>query len=515
MRNVAKINTGGTTRVVRLKGGTAGGTPPMDGDPDPRPPIWVSNYGLAPNANSVVPPWAAEQEPQHVNPTANRITVVQPGDLPGTGTYKPAVPAMRVELRPWSLTNPGTNTPADGDVQNSSGYLANRAEVYGRVPTSLSGTPPEGWPDPVGSERWYRIPVLFPTDFVEATDAKWLSFTQFKGFRGGSPPLALEVKRSEVRLGGTKAAVNFGSLTKGVWQEIVVGMKLTNVAADGWVKVYQNGVLKVDLTNIATMDSYNGGADPIYLKQGIYRGWEWGVTHTLYLGPVTVGSTLASVYTRTTNTAEGTNATTLTTTNTGTNGNTPVSIISRGTGATSEFSTAQKAQGTSSFRFINTASQSNYLRWDTGITSDQAYFRTFVYMPTAWTNATEIFNLRNGAGTQAVTMIVSSAMRLSLVISSNQVFQATSGQAFVAGTWYMVEMGLNRNGGTDAPWAINCTRLDGTVLFASSGTAATATYDVSSLRIGKVSSSAEATDIYFDAITLELGKSTLEGLPVL
>ena len=41
-------------------------------------------------------------------------------------------------------------------------------------------------------------------------------------------------------------------------------------------------------TSVATMDVVNGAADPIYLKQGIYRSKVWACTHVLYFSPTRV-----------------------------------------------------------------------------------------------------------------------------------------------------------------------------------------------------------------------------------
>nr|WP_231134371.1 heparin lyase I family protein [Motilibacter deserti] len=204
---------------------------------------------------------------------------------------------MRVELRPYE----STAGRQDGDVTDTGGYLANRAEVYGRTPlTPMSTTPAEQWPDPVGAERWYTFSLYVPADFQAATDATWLTLTQWKGFRGSSPPLALEIKRNNLRLGGARTNSlkipndgNLGAIARGSWTELTVGMRLSTDPMVGWVEVRRDGKPALARTNVATMDTYTAAdgsvrPDPLYLKQGIYRANTWPVTHVLYFGPVVV-----------------------------------------------------------------------------------------------------------------------------------------------------------------------------------------------------------------------------------
>ncbi|NHC13446.1 heparin lyase I family protein [Motilibacter deserti] len=218
-------------------------------------------------------------------------------DVPGAGAYKPSGSALRVELRPFESA-PGK---VDGDVTNTGGHIANRSEVFGRVPTgSLGGTPASEWPDPVGAERWYAFNLFVPSDFQTATDTTWLTLMQWKGLYGGSPPVALEVKRGNLRLGGARTNQglvpndgNLGPLAKGTWTRLVVGMRLSSDAKRGWVQVYRDGKQALPRVALATMDNYkgvgDGAVDPIYVKQGIYRDLKWNTTHVLYFGPLAVG----------------------------------------------------------------------------------------------------------------------------------------------------------------------------------------------------------------------------------
>lgn len=263
--------------------------------------LFYTNYDNVSNTDSPVPPWQAEQEPRAVDPATNRITVIASHNVPGTGVFKPSSNVMRVELRPYSATNPGSSTPADGDVQNSSGYLANRAEMYARhaVPGS---TPPDGWPDPPGSVRWIGFSLLIPADFEFTPEGTnyWLTLTQFKGFRGGSPPIAIEIKRRTVIIGGKHGHLVgsggfLGNATPGVWCRVVVGIRYSPDPATGWVEGYFNDTNVATRTNVATMDVINNAPDPLYIKQGIYRTGEWATTNVLYFGPLKMGMTYSDV----------------------------------------------------------------------------------------------------------------------------------------------------------------------------------------------------------------------------
>jgi hypothetical protein len=226
--------------------------------------------------------WQAAELPSVKGVTqTNRIQQVA---APGPAAGRPATPVSRFELRP-------------GDVYTSGGYAANRVEVYGRTAMPMS-TPAAQWPDPVGSVRWYSFSLYVPADFVTATDTTWLTFTQWKGLRGGSPPIALEVKRSGLRLGGARTNAgliprdgNLGALSKGTWTRLAVGLRFSPDPRTGWVEVWRDGRQVLPRSAVATMDMINGQPDPTYFKQGIYRDNRWKCTHVLYFGPTIIGST--------------------------------------------------------------------------------------------------------------------------------------------------------------------------------------------------------------------------------
>lgn len=252
-------------------------------------PLWKTDYdtaGLTTAGTNGA--WPHEQPPKAPGLSgtvqSSRISIVS---APGSGPRKPSGNAMKIELRPYSATNPGTTSPADGDI-NTSGS-ANRVEVYGRYPSSsATSTPPENWPDPVGSTRWYGFSVCVPVGFVQSTN-NWLTCTQWKGFYGGSPPQALEIDANHFELGGTHGRRDLGAITLGAWTDFQFGYHWSTSPADGWVEVWRDDVNVLPRESRATMDTTSGHADPIYFKQGIYRTSAWAATHTLYFGPVKVG----------------------------------------------------------------------------------------------------------------------------------------------------------------------------------------------------------------------------------
>lgn len=242
---------------------------------------------------TVVPPWSVIQQPS----AGGRFSTPLGVDVPGDGPYRPEA-AMRVELRPYSATNPGSTSPADGDVTDTGGFLANRSEVYGRHPTP-STTAPSLWPDPAGSERWYGWSVYVPAGHVTAPDGTlWLNTVQWKGLHGGSPPLAMEINRDNWRLGGTKGGGSLpdigtlGPINPGTWTNFVIGINHSPNPAVGWVEAWVNRELVLPRTTIATMDYQGDGVtpDPTYFKQGIYRNSNWDVTHVLHFAPAIIAT---------------------------------------------------------------------------------------------------------------------------------------------------------------------------------------------------------------------------------
>jgi hypothetical protein len=259
----------------------------------PSTPVQPASAAVAPSGTGAatalageVVTWQTEQRPSVGGVVqADRIQQVA---APGPAAGRPAGQVKRFELRP-------------GDLQGSSGYLANRAEVYGRHAQPRT-TPAAHWPDPIGSVRWYSFDLYLPADFATATDTKWLTITQWKGLQGGSPPIAVEIKRDQLRLGGARANAGkipgdglLGQVNRGTWTHLVVGLYHSPDPAAGWVEVWRDGRQALPRTAVATMDTIGGQPDPIYLKQGLYRSSSWTVPHVLYFSPVTIGARRSDV----------------------------------------------------------------------------------------------------------------------------------------------------------------------------------------------------------------------------
>lgn len=222
-----------------------------------------------------------------------RVSVVPQASVPGSGTYKPTGPALRVELRRYETAS----GLADGDVTNTGGYLASRAEVFDRLPNPTT-LPPIQWPDPIGSTRWYEWSLFVPVGHaVDTTGLVWFTCTQWKGLTGNSPPVSIEIKNSFLRLGGTRTNRglvpndgNLGAISFGSWTKLKVGILHHPDPAVGWIEVWRDDVQVQSRLPLSTMDYQADGTtpDPTYLKQGIYRDIRWAVTHVLHFGPLTI-----------------------------------------------------------------------------------------------------------------------------------------------------------------------------------------------------------------------------------
>ena len=237
--------------------------------------------------------WTAAQYPSDEGvPQPTRIEFGPAPGLPDDPNL-PTTNVARFQLNPYSTT-PGAK---DGDVTNTGGDLTNRVEVYGRAAGWL---PAAEWPDPVGSIRWYSFSVYIPADFPTSTSSKqWFLFTQWKGWSSGTPPVDMQIEGDHFYLGGKHADDDLGAVDPGTWTHFVVGLNFSGSTATGWATVYVDGSLVVDQKPTQTMNTYwsNGvdTVDPDYLKMGIYRSTTWHVTQVIYLTPLTIGTTLASV----------------------------------------------------------------------------------------------------------------------------------------------------------------------------------------------------------------------------
>lgn len=226
--------------------------------------------------------WQVYQRPsiEDVVQESSITTHVAPGPVAG----RPGTIVHRFELDPRARY-------ANGE------YVVGRVEVYGRH-AEPGDTPAEQWPDPPGSTRWYTFSLYVPPGWQTTTGKEWVVLTQWKGFKGGSPPLSIETKRQQLRLGGPRTNAGdiagdglLGDLVPGEWTTLTVGIHFSTSKDEGWVEVDRDGETVVPKTSVATMDVINGKPDPIYLKQGLYQDASWTATHILYASEVTVTDT--------------------------------------------------------------------------------------------------------------------------------------------------------------------------------------------------------------------------------
>lgn len=267
--------------------------------------LYTSDYDDYPLGNIISPPWEGSHIPAAPGSTDDGGTLQWTrqeivGSAPGSPAdpYRPSGKCLRIELRPYSATNPGTSEPRDGDVTktgSSSGYT-NRMETRARLAANANSTPPEDWPDPVGSIRWYGWSVYVPSDHVFGSNLQWFTSTQWKGQFGGSPPLAIEIQGSNWRLGAVLSSTVLGPVTRGAWARWVVGIRWSADATQGWVHIFKDGVEILPLRTQKTMEGSPGSEDPTYFKQGIYRTAGWAVTHILHFGPAKIGHTRDDVW---------------------------------------------------------------------------------------------------------------------------------------------------------------------------------------------------------------------------
>ncbi|MGD9526380.1 MAG: heparin lyase I family protein [Dehalococcoidia bacterium] len=116
-----------------------------------------------------------------------------------------------------------------------------------------------------GDERWYAWSMKFPADFPDP-DGGWNIVMQWHA-GGGSPPLALDISRGTLDIGGDGVDApreTIGPLRRGEWMDYVlhVGFSPDN----GFVEAWENGVQTVPRTTRPTMSSGEN-----YFKMGIYR----------------------------------------------------------------------------------------------------------------------------------------------------------------------------------------------------------------------------------------------------
>lgn len=118
-----------------------------------------------------------------------------------------------------------------------------------------------------GDERWYEWSMRLPADFAQPTGG-WFIVMQWHAGEG-SPPLAIDLSRGSVDIGGDGVDAprrTIGPLRRGEWVHYVLHVKFSRSSSAGFVEAWENGTQTVPRTSRATMTS-----DENYLKQGIYR----------------------------------------------------------------------------------------------------------------------------------------------------------------------------------------------------------------------------------------------------
>jgi hypothetical protein len=191
----------------------------------------------------------------------------------------------RCSTVPGSQVSPGDSfTVLCGAINDSfENYPTSRAEVMGRRAATGSAAP-SSWPDPENSVRWYRLRYLFPTDWANDPDLWGVTCLQIKQQYGGSPPISLEAEDGNtLSVAGVKTTrTTIGSLNKGNWMQVLMGIKFSTSSTVGWLHIEVNGSVIINQRSQATMDTLSGGADPSYLKQGLYRNFAHTITHVVY-----------------------------------------------------------------------------------------------------------------------------------------------------------------------------------------------------------------------------------------
>ncbi|MGD9525830.1 MAG: heparin lyase I family protein [Pseudonocardia sp.] len=118
-----------------------------------------------------------------------------------------------------------------------------------------------------GDDRWYTWSMKFPADFPDP-DGGWNIVMQWhQKSNSGSPPLALDISRGSLDIGGDGVDApreTIGPIRRGEWVDYVLHVGFST--GDGFVEAWENGVQTVPRTARPTMtDEAN------YLKMGIYR----------------------------------------------------------------------------------------------------------------------------------------------------------------------------------------------------------------------------------------------------
>lgn len=185
--------------------------------------IQVESYFLNQDTNEMFRAWAVNSD--------GTINVTDASHTRGIQNYAAATawPAgSQFKVIGGDINDSGNNDPAS------------RAEMYTGLAVP-SSTPAANWEYPYLSIRWFRFSVLLGSGWVfDTTGAgnKYVTLTQFKGIKGGSPEAALELKYGTWRWGGANNTQypNNGNLTSakpGEWTQFIIGMRFSHLKTEG------------------------------------------------------------------------------------------------------------------------------------------------------------------------------------------------------------------------------------------------------------------------------------------
>ncbi len=197
-----------------------------------------------------------------------------------------------------------------GDITNIGGQARPRAEVY------YQGD--KGYP---GQLRYYAFSLRLGA-FPPSPDGKlWTVLTQWKGDSGPEPPLALQAAAGRLKIvrtigsvakypcvsnrrvlctkfnGRTLQSWDLGPAPVNQWTHLIFQIRWNQTGA-GRLCVRRDGHTAMCVKRMRTLQVFEpsgpGAADPIYLKQGIYRSNAWRATQQAYFGPMVIANNARS-----------------------------------------------------------------------------------------------------------------------------------------------------------------------------------------------------------------------------
>lgn len=184
-----------------------------------------------------------------------------------------------------------------------SGHYAYKSEIrdgytiYGTERSSYEGGPDScpAYRFASGDETWTA--VSFYLDPAFPVYSAWSLLVQWKEPNAGTPPqqIGLQNERFNIRGAGSvspRPLLDIGPIVRGQWVDFIVHQKWSSDPAVGFVEVYENGVLRVPLTHLKTMED---GSAPLFLSVGEYRSLDNSGTAIVYSDDVRVGTSRSAV----------------------------------------------------------------------------------------------------------------------------------------------------------------------------------------------------------------------------